>query len=209
MNMECGDDGCNGTCGDCEDGDECVEGWCVCPPDCAGRECGDDGCGGTCGDCEDGDECVEGWCVCPSDCADRECGDDGCGGTCGTCATDQDCAQGKCVGCYPDCDWTSCVATKTDILLDVVADDATFSAAEPRASSGCATGTAASPALTPLLLLGLVLLLGRDALAPPAPRGSNGRRSRGQPRPEWTRACQESTGWGAGGGGDEEGVESS
>jgi hypothetical protein len=55
----CGDDGCGGTCGDCEgcsgpDESLCTaEGQCatVCCPDCEGKVCGGDGCGGTCGQC--------------------------------------------------------------------------------------------------------------------------------------------------------------
>src|SRR5690606_28365577 len=53
---QCGDDGCNGSCGVCNDA---VEKFCeadqrctdACTPRCDGRTCGDDGCGGTCGTC--------------------------------------------------------------------------------------------------------------------------------------------------------------
>jgi len=38
--MECGDDGCGGQCGQCDDGFKCRQGQCVCGV-----------CGGTCGEC--------------------------------------------------------------------------------------------------------------------------------------------------------------
>lgn len=68
---DCGDDGCGGSCGDCE-GEESIcsdEGQC-CTPDCTGLDCGDDGCGGSCGDCEEGNICADGGCVssCEPDC---------------------------------------------------------------------------------------------------------------------------------------------
>jgi len=52
---DCGDDGCGGVCGMCMgDNDECVDGLCVCVPDCDGKDCGSDGCGEICGECEAG-----------------------------------------------------------------------------------------------------------------------------------------------------------
>ncbi len=36
----------------------CVDGVCVCEPDCAGKACGPDGCGGSCGSCQDEDACT-------------------------------------------------------------------------------------------------------------------------------------------------------
>ncbi len=85
--VACGDDGCGGSCGECddgnpctadaceagvcqaeavEDGTACLDGWiceagvCVepCVPSCDGKECGDDGCGGSCGGCDDGSVCT-------------------------------------------------------------------------------------------------------------------------------------------------------
>jgi len=57
----CGDDGCGGSCGDCEVGvTSCSElGACEpCDVDrCLGRECGDDGCGATCGTCPATETC--------------------------------------------------------------------------------------------------------------------------------------------------------
>ena len=40
----------------------CVNGSCVCIPDCQGKECGDDGCMGSCGDCNDDDCCTIDYC---------------------------------------------------------------------------------------------------------------------------------------------------
>ncbi|MCB9730096.1 MAG: hypothetical protein H6746_16620 [Deltaproteobacteria bacterium] len=49
--VECGDDGCGGSCGGCEPDQACSDGLCACVPQCDGLECGDDGCGGSCGTC--------------------------------------------------------------------------------------------------------------------------------------------------------------
>ena len=111
----CGDDGCGGSCGECQPEFECYEGGCVtCVPDCEGKECGDDGCEGTCGDCVEGygegfvcgtdNLCFE----CVPNCKDKECGDDDCGGVCGVWAGEGGCPEGDtCVGgiCIyvPDC----------------------------------------------------------------------------------------------------------
>lgn len=57
---ECGDDGCKGLCGVCQDypNSYCTElGLCDCAVDCGGKECGDDGCAGSCGTCDEGEEC--------------------------------------------------------------------------------------------------------------------------------------------------------
>jgi len=51
----CGDDGCGGSCGDCDPLTETcsAQGQCeACVPDCGTRVCGDNGCNGSCGDCE-------------------------------------------------------------------------------------------------------------------------------------------------------------
>ncbi|MCK5805606.1 MAG: hypothetical protein KAI66_22430 [Lentisphaeria bacterium] len=50
--LECGLDGCGGTCQPgCTPETQCENGVCVCRPDCISKECGDDGCGGSCGSC--------------------------------------------------------------------------------------------------------------------------------------------------------------
>jgi len=89
----CGDDGCGGSCGSCDEGQWCIAGQCVvdCVPQCDDKQCGDNGCGGTCGDCPEGFGCAYGVCTddCIPDCAGRRCGDDGCGGTCAVFAEPQ------------------------------------------------------------------------------------------------------------------------
>ena len=62
-NKPCGPDGCGGECGECPDGQQCVEWACVCAPDCEGKSCGSDGCGGLCGECGDAGTCSGGVCV--------------------------------------------------------------------------------------------------------------------------------------------------
>jgi len=83
---KCGDDGCGGSCGKCEDGRHCsITGQCVCDFV---------NCKGTC--CEDGDKCYLGKC-CTPDCENKDCGDDGCGGDCGKCDDFYECKTNKCV----------------------------------------------------------------------------------------------------------------
>ena len=101
---DCGNDGCGGSCGTCEEGAGCQAGQCVgCAPSCLGRLCGDDGCGGSCGDCPGNSSCQTGVCVtengCVRSCGDRVCGIDRCGESCGTCGSDSFCAEatGLCV----------------------------------------------------------------------------------------------------------------
>jgi len=98
---ECGTDGCDGTCGQCDPGIPCMNGKCDCPIDCDGKECGPNGCGGVCGDCVELHG--EGWTCnlmqaqceppCVPDCEGKVCGPDTCGGSCGTC---------PCDGCDPE-----------------------------------------------------------------------------------------------------------
>ena len=61
---QCGDDGCNGSCGECFQDEVCNNGQC-CIPDCWDKECGDDGCGGTCGQCDEQDLCLAFACCSP------------------------------------------------------------------------------------------------------------------------------------------------
>jgi hypothetical protein len=99
--LDCGDDGCGGSCGDCLDcegeplANLCSEGACLtlcCPDTCEslGRTCGDrdDGCGGnlSCGVCDALEVCNgQGSCVCQFQ---------NCEGVC--CAEDEGCDQGAC-----------------------------------------------------------------------------------------------------------------
>lgn len=63
--VQCGDDGCGGSCGECADAQHiCEGGACECVPDCSGKLCGADGCGGGCGECAEGESCdPDGQCV--------------------------------------------------------------------------------------------------------------------------------------------------
>ena len=103
--IECGSDGCNGSCGACGPNETCSEfGTCIsmsngCTPRCAGRDCGDDGCGGSCGSCLGSAICNNGRCAlgqCTSNCVGKSCGDDGCGGSCGSCSAEESCDAGVC-----------------------------------------------------------------------------------------------------------------
>ncbi len=106
----CGDDGCGGSCGACEDGYYCWEGQCLyghCEPECIGKACGDDGCGGECGPCQAGYECDDFACkaTCAPSCVGKDCGADGCGGTCGVCEWPQTCTgigSCECIGWCSD-----------------------------------------------------------------------------------------------------------
>jgi len=127
---DCGDDGCGGSCGYCEDNEECLNGICeckyekcydnccdevevcynssCCSPDCQGKECGSDGCGGECEPgCGAGETCnSEGICeICIPDCTGKECGFDGCNGECPPGCIDGEICNfdGQCEVCVPDC----------------------------------------------------------------------------------------------------------
>ena len=106
---QCGDNGCGGDCGLCQQGLACVDNQCIPadPPDCDGRQCGPDGVGGSCGECVGKEVCVEGRCVCPPQCDKKQCGTDGCGGTCGFCSGQSFCVDGVCL-CAPDCAEKGC-----------------------------------------------------------------------------------------------------
>ena len=93
--LDCGDDGCGGSCGDCPAEHSCLEGICVpdCLPECEDKECGDDGCEGSCGECAAGDKCLEdeGAATCEADCQQL------CGGKqCGSAGEEEECACGEC-----------------------------------------------------------------------------------------------------------------
>ena len=107
---ECGDDGCGGSCGECDPGCPlptiCDSGVCLatCEPLCDGKECGDDGCGCPCGECDDGkpctdDSCVDGACQFTPSPDNTPCGDSD-----EPWAEDyQHCLQGVC--CHPNLNW--------------------------------------------------------------------------------------------------------
>ncbi len=112
----CGDDGCGGSCGTCDEGYSCQDYACemdACVPDCEGKECGEDGCGELCGVCAEGEDCEDFICEpgpCVPDCEDKECGDDGCGEPCGSCDEGESCQDFACEPgpCIPDCDGKEC-----------------------------------------------------------------------------------------------------
>ena len=120
--VDCGADGCGGSCGSCDFGDTCENGFCVtsgspgCTPYCLMSDCGDDGCGGSCGTCAVGQSCSYGFCSgggSYGDCTGKQCGSDGAGGTCGICLSGSTCQSGTCVpdvGCTPVCSGKSCGA---------------------------------------------------------------------------------------------------
>jgi len=70
--MECGDDGCDGSCGTCDEGSVCMDGECIedgdpCELACAGKECGStNGC--LCGACDPGEACDSGECIPVGEC---------------------------------------------------------------------------------------------------------------------------------------------
>ena len=123
---QCGDDGCGGSCGECEGPKmQCVEGECQVVCDClSDADCTPAGvldlCNGmlVCGlttpcmcefdpesvvNCPVGQVCIPstGEC-CTPDCDGKECGDDGCGGSCGACAEGLVCnGLGQCNALLP------------------------------------------------------------------------------------------------------------
>jgi IPT/TIG domain-containing protein len=110
VGLDCGDDGCGGSCGDCILPETCdLSGQCICIADCDGIECGDDGCDGSCGDCIAPETCdILGQCVCVADCDGLDCGDDGCGGSCGDCTLPETCDISGLCTCTRDCAGKAC-----------------------------------------------------------------------------------------------------
>ena len=129
--LECGDDGCGGSCGECGPAQSCEAGTCtdieldccaahdgtgcVVVGECQECVCGiddfccasqwDDACAGiAAASC--GDECG---CECVPQCDGAVCGSDGCGGSCGECPEGQGCASGACIQVPADC----CSAAET------------------------------------------------------------------------------------------------
>jgi len=110
MNKECGSDGCDGSCGECPQGEACNDGKCVggdlcgadpnhtCDGHCGGQGVGNCFCDTVCMQkqdcCPDYQECCGG--PCEPDCVNKECGSDGCDGSCGECPEGLVCASGQC-----------------------------------------------------------------------------------------------------------------
>jgi len=98
---ECGDDGCGGVCGACEEHYTCDEGTCVYQPWCGDGTCDVallEDCSTCLVDCPCGcgETCDAGICTFTA-CNGKECGDDGCGVSCGGCLGAQNCVEGLCV----------------------------------------------------------------------------------------------------------------
>ena len=56
---DCGDDGCGGSCGSCDDGASCSDGYCMGSEcSCDGQTCGPNPCGDSCGVCDSGLACL-------------------------------------------------------------------------------------------------------------------------------------------------------
>lgn len=96
----------------CKSNEKCINGSCVCQPDCTNKICGDDGCGGSCGSCANTklgnkQECVKGNCKCVPNCEGKLCGDDGCGGNCGNCIKGNICDVND-YQCKPTCGGEIC-----------------------------------------------------------------------------------------------------
>ncbi|RLD10090.1 MAG: hypothetical protein DRI44_06920, partial [Chlamydiae bacterium] len=94
---ECGDDGCDGSCGTCGVNESCNTGIC---------ECDYTECNSVC--CNNGEVCDGSNNCCLPNCAGKECGDDGCGGSCGSCGINETCTTGICECDYVECDGTCC-----------------------------------------------------------------------------------------------------
>ncbi|MGM0576403.1 MAG: hypothetical protein ACQEXJ_11790 [Myxococcota bacterium] len=107
--LECGPDGCGGTCGTCGDLSTCADGLCACDFE---------ACEGAC--CAEGEVCDAGACCQPS-CDGRSCGSDGCGGSCGTCPDGFGCDGGLC-----ECDnggWARTYGGSDDSVIYAVEPD--------------------------------------------------------------------------------------
>jgi hypothetical protein len=61
----CGDDGCGGECGSCQDGEFCRD-WTCMPDGCVDKLCGTVHTAGDCGGCDLGRQCVDAQCVAPA-----------------------------------------------------------------------------------------------------------------------------------------------
>jgi hypothetical protein len=94
----CGDDGCGGSCGECDLGLGCGDqGQCVVCECLPGQECGADTCGqAACGSCPEGQYCdPDNQCI-TCGCGGLECGPGPCGESCGECDAGY-CEWGTCV----------------------------------------------------------------------------------------------------------------
>jgi hypothetical protein len=125
---ECGDDGCGGSCGSCEAGFLCQNGYCACVTDvhavcCASSVCWADSCADVSvvvAECPYG--CEGATCLpCVPSCDGRACGDDGCDGSCGVCPQGLDCEEGACVG-SPEADPSGSEPSSGELSPEVVGE---------------------------------------------------------------------------------------
>lgn len=151
---ECGDDGCEGTCGVCEAG-ECTDGACVVTAECGnGTVEGDEVCEAD-GDCGDTEICIDCACVagCTPSCEGKECGDDGCEGLCGECGEDLVCGEaGLCEAEAVEGD----VVTEGDAAGDVASEEPSSGGS----SSSCSTTGGSDSSALLLVLMALLAMAG-------------------------------------------------
>ncbi len=121
--LQCGNDECGNSCGECVDGCQCVDNACQCgcpeesecsdgekrcvadnsnawqdcivfSPECSDKWIWNPAQPNACP--PDSPDCVAGECVCSPDCDGAECGVDGCGGSCGSCDDGISCTVDEC-----------------------------------------------------------------------------------------------------------------
>ena len=162
--LECGNDGCGGTCGDCLSGQVCQDGLCVinCIVDCDGKECGDDGCGGECGQCIAELSCIAGICALEEDCvpnAGQECVGDSLFWF-DSCDQQGEPAETCKYGCTAD--ECNSPPTQSDISTaddyGIASDSGVITLSAPRAA-GCSASPGADCKWSMLLLLAALLAL--------------------------------------------------
>lgn len=98
-----------GNIAPCPPGLTCIDGDCVCVPECDDKECGVDGCGGQCGVCES-DILCSGSGKCECNCSNTKCGSPSLGcPSCGECQLPLICANdiNDCVPCSGTCELNS------------------------------------------------------------------------------------------------------
>jgi len=151
---QCGDDGCGGSCGTCDDPVEkaCDAGKCVdpCAPSpiaCKTAECGNDGCGGSCGECTNGSACDSGACKAvplpeaPTSCVGH-CGskaESGCACT-ASCEKNGSCCEDykNICSCVPDCKGKACGSDGCGGSCGTCSDATPFCDATQQCTASCA-----------------------------------------------------------------------
>ena len=161
---KCGDDGCGGVCGECDESFECMQGECVegCATDCDGKQCGDDGCGGQCGTCPQGEYCAVDVCAPEGVCFDHA--EQKCEGDAlfwfDSCGTQQELVAECPYGCQDD----TCLAAPGEDAVsqpdaaagEAVEEEPIIMSAGEKKSGGC-TQASQGAATVPCLLLALLM----------------------------------------------------